>query len=171
MKALKNLTIRQVYLQPGELFIDDQPALVQTILGSCVSVTMFCPRGGFGGICHAQLPDGKTDEPGRYVNGAVKLMLEQMLQLGARQEWLEVKLFGGGKVLGEPAGHRLSIGEQNVAQAKSLLQRLNLQVIADDTGGLRGRRLFFNSGTGEVFVRKVRISSAVMAASTRSCAA
>ncbi|MDY0385160.1 chemotaxis protein CheD [Trichlorobacter sp.] len=159
MKRFRELELRHIYLQPGELFVDNQPALVQTILGSCVSVTLFCPRGGFGGICHALLPTGKPDEPGRHVDGAVRLLLDRMLGFGARHQLLEAKLFGGSRVLGVPPAQRLTVGEQNVACAKELLHKLNLQLVADDTGGLRGRMLFFNSGSGEVFIRKVRNST------------
>jgi len=159
MKRFRQLEIRQIYLQPGELFVDKQPALVQTILGSCVSVTLFCPRGGFGGICHALLPTGKPEEAERHVEGAVRLLLDRMLRLGASHQQLEAKLFGGSRVLGVPPSQRLTVGEQNVAQAKELLQNLHIRLIAHDTGGLRGRMLFFNSGSGEVFIRKVRNST------------
>jgi chemotaxis protein CheD len=159
MKHFRHLGLRHVYLQPGELFVDNQPALVQTILGSCVSVTLFDPLGGFGGICHALLPTGKPDEPERHVDGAIRLLLDRMLGFGARHQLLEAKLFGGSRVLGVPPSQRLTVGEQNVAQAKELLQNLHIRLIAHDTGGLRGRMLFFNSGTGEVFIRKVRNST------------
>lgn len=156
MKHFRHLGLRHVYLQPGELFVDNQPALVQTILGSCVSVTLFDPLGGFGGICHALLPTGTADTPGRHVEGAISLLLKQMLKLGSRQDLLEIKLFGGGRVLGGQTSQRLGVGDQNVARAKELLAELRLSLTSVDTGGMRGRKLFFNSGTGEVFIRKVR---------------
>ena len=159
MRRFRQLDLRQVYLQPGELFVDNQPALVQTILGSCVSVTLFDPRGGYGGICHALLPTGKPEEAERHVDGAVRLLLDRMLGFGARHQMLEAKLFGGSRVLGIPPSQRLTVGEQNLAYAKQLLHKLNVQLIAEDTGGLRGRMLFFNSGSGEVFIRKVRNST------------
>ncbi|MGE3550749.1 MAG: chemotaxis protein CheD [Geobacter sp.] len=159
MKRFRELELRHIYLQPGELFVDNQPALVQTILGSCISVTLFCPRGGFGGICHALLPTGRPDEATRHVDGAVRLLLDRMIAFGARHQLLEAKLFGGSRVLGVPPSQRLTVGEQNLACAKLLLHQLNVDLIAEDTGGLRGRMLFFNSGTGEVFIRKVRNST------------
>jgi len=159
MKRFRELDLRQIYLQPGELFVDKQPALVQTILGSCVSVTLFCPRGRFGGICHALLPTGKPEDAERHVEGAVRLLLDRMLRLGASHQQLEAKLFGGSRVLGTPPSQRLTVGEQNLACAKEMLHKLNLRPVADDTGGLRGRMLFFNSGSGEVFIRKVRNST------------
>lgn len=159
MKPFQHLDIRNVFLQPGELFIDEKPAVVQTILGSCVSVTMFCTRGKFGGICHALLPSGAADTPARHVEGAVRLLLEKMLQRGSRNDWLEIKLFGGARVINEATSKRPGVGDQNVARANALLQELHLPLKAADTGGMRGRRLFFNSGTGEVYVRKVRNST------------
>lgn len=155
MRPFQHLDIRTVYLQPGELFVDSRPAIVETILGSCVSVTMFYPCGGFGGICHALLPSGADDQPGRSVEGAVALLLHRMLQLGAKQDRIESKLFGGSSVLGGP-GQGMGIGNKNIAQALESLQRLKLPLQSADTGGRQGRRLYFNSGTGEVFVRKVR---------------
>jgi chemotaxis protein CheD len=32
------------YLKPGEIHIADRPGIVTTVLGSCVSVTMYSPR-------------------------------------------------------------------------------------------------------------------------------
>ncbi len=158
MRPFQHLAIRTVYLQPGELFVERQPAVVETILGSCVSVTMFYPPSGFGGICHALLPSASApdDPPGRSVEGAVILLLERMLLLGAERNRLTIKLFGGSSVLGVAADHRTSVGSQNVAHARELLQRLSLAIQTADTGGRQGRRLYFNSGSGEVFVRKVR---------------
>lgn len=159
MNPFRHLAIRTVFLQPGELFVDEQPAVVQTILGSCVAVTMFCTRGKFGGICHALLPSGATDSPTRYVEGAIRLLVDKMLQHGSRINWLESKLFGGARVLTTTNSQRPTVGDQNVACATELLHRLKLPLAAVDTGGVRGRRLYFNSGSGEVYLRKVRNSS------------
>jgi chemotaxis protein CheD len=122
-------------------------------------VTLFDRREGFGGICHALLPTGKPEEAERHVDGAITLLLDRMLRLGASRTLLEAKLFGGSRVLGVPASQQLTVGEQNLARARELLKNLKLRLLADDTGGLRGRMLFFNSGSGEVFIRKVRNST------------
>ena len=36
----------KVFLKPGEMYLGEESAEVSTILGSCVSVTMFCRRSG-----------------------------------------------------------------------------------------------------------------------------
>ncbi len=156
MKRFSGIDLPPLFLEPGQLFVDLRPALVETILGSCVAVTMFCRQGRFGGICHALLPDGPPEQPGHHLTGAVPLLLEQMLRLGSNRACLEIKLFGGGNVLGISTPERPGIGEQNAACAMALLRRLDLPIMASDTGGRQGRRLYFNSGTGEVFVRTMR---------------
>ncbi|MGA2108628.1 MAG: hypothetical protein ABSH25_13400 [Syntrophorhabdales bacterium] len=46
----------KVFLKPGEIYVGEEPAEISTILGSCVSVTMFSKRVRVGAICHALLP-------------------------------------------------------------------------------------------------------------------
>ena len=43
-------------LQPGELYLARSPAILRTILGSCVGVTFWSARLGAGALCHGVLP-------------------------------------------------------------------------------------------------------------------
>jgi hypothetical protein len=43
-------------VQPGELYLARKPAILRTILGSCVSVTFWSARLGAGALCHGVLP-------------------------------------------------------------------------------------------------------------------
>jgi len=52
-----------IYLQPGDIFISEKSALISTLLGSCVAVTMFSPRLGVGAISHGILPSCKGKKP------------------------------------------------------------------------------------------------------------
>jgi chemotaxis receptor (MCP) glutamine deamidase CheD len=45
-----------IYLRPGEIHATQKPALVKTILGSCVSAILFNRRSCIGAICHDLLP-------------------------------------------------------------------------------------------------------------------
>ena len=42
-------------LQPGELYLARSPAILRTILGSCVGVTFWSSRLGAGALCHGVL--------------------------------------------------------------------------------------------------------------------
>jgi chemotaxis protein CheD len=159
MKNLFDHRLRNVYLKAGELFVSQQPALVSTVLGSCVSVVFHAPKASIGAICHAMLPDsGRGDDSFLYVDRAVRYMHSRLLSFCGRENKIEVKLFGGAEVL-HPAGRNSdapSIGCQNVEAALQIIEDLGLKVTTSDTGGVMGRKLFFYSQSGDVFLRHVR---------------
>jgi len=158
VKNLVDSRLRNVYLQPGEVYISRTPALVSTVLGSCVSVVLYSPDAGIGAMCHAQLPFARGDEGLRYVDSAVTFMYGRLAAISGRPGGFEVKLFGGAEVL-VPRGrheHSASVGGQNVAAALQVIESLGLRVTASDTGGDRGRKIFFYSNSGEVFLRPVK---------------
>lgn len=150
------------HLRAGELVLSHEPVVVSTILGSCISVTMFHPRIKLGAICHGLLPNGgceeMTAEALRYVDCSIHHMIRRLETLGAQPGQLQIKLFGGADVLVHPSAGdgRTSIGAQNVRAASLALEEEGLHVLAHDVGGERGRRLFFLPHTGEVYVKRLR---------------
>ena len=52
MKKAPAADLPMVNLHPGELFVAQEPTLITTILGSCVSVCLFCPKQKIGAMCH-----------------------------------------------------------------------------------------------------------------------
>jgi chemotaxis protein CheD len=76
-------------------------------------------------------------------------LIEKLLDAGCRLENLVAKVFGGGKVLGESVSH-FKVGERNTEMAKRLLSENTIPVVAASTGGDRGRRILFNTYTGDV---------------------
>ena len=83
-------------LQPGELRLSREPAILGTILGSCVGVTFWSERLRVGALCHGVLPRcpekwsaGFTSLDGhRYVDFSIRYLAKQFDTLGAhRQEW------------------------------------------------------------------------------------
>ncbi len=155
----------QVYLQPGEIHVARSPAVLKTILGSCVGVTFWSPRLGIGALCHAVLPrrpreissESKIMEGYRYVDFCIAHLARQLEQLGASRAELQVKVFGGADVLplrSEPTS-RETVGRQNWRTAIEILEEEGLDVFASDVGGTRGRTIQFHTGTGEVLRRRL----------------
>lgn len=158
MKSLIATHTHNIYLKPGDVLVSLEPVLVSTVLGSCIAVTMFSPSRGFGAICHAMLPENiGRDNDLRYVDTALLNLYAKVVEHGAVDD-LVVKLFGGAHVLnvGERAADRQTVGEQNVMQAEAVLASLGLAISARDTGGYRGRKLFFCIRSGDVFLRRMR---------------
>ena len=145
-----------IYLHPGQMCFCDRPSRVETVLGSCVSVTMWNARLHFGCICHAVLPrqrDG-ADEPLKYVDTAIQSMLRVLERHSSRRQDLEVKLFGGASMR-RLAPHHKSVGRQNIDAAMALLSAEGFSLRTSDTGGTAGRKLLFYTATGEVFVKRI----------------
>ncbi len=158
-------------LQPGELYLARGPAILRTILGSCVSVTFWSKRLGAGALCHGVLPrcprvwpPGSSVSDGhRYVDFSVRHLAEQFDALGARRDELEVKLFGGADVLPvlSARGDKPTVGALNCQAAREAIEEEGLVAIASDLGGTRGRKIHFHTGSGEVLVYRLANWSSV----------
>lgn len=168
MTAERSITARNILvdrnLQPGELYLERGPAILRTILGSCVGATFWSPRLGAGALCHGVLPlcpvssvpAGDSAPYFRYVDFSIRYLLRQFEQLGARRQELEIKLFGGADVL--PFAKRTgrpTIGALNCQIALDVLAEEGIVIAASDLGGTRGRRIQFHTDSGVVLVQRL----------------
>ena len=78
-------------------------------------------------------------------------MLNEMLKAGARRDRLEVKLFGGGRVL------RLDIdvSDRNIAFAHDYLRVEGLHLTSSDVGGPFPRKVNFFALSGRAMVKRL----------------
>lgn len=155
------------YLKPGELFVGEEGAIVETLLGSCVAVSMFAPRYRVGAICHSLLPSCRNENPclsgcqdgPRYVDCSVRRMLSWFLNRGVQRKEIVLKLFGGADLLSGPEGSfRKGVGRQNIERALAVIAEEGLYLAASDVGGLRGRKILFKTYTGEIFLKRLQRS-------------
>jgi chemotaxis protein CheD len=158
MKSHRHEHLPHVYLKPGELFLSRDPAIVSTVLGSCVSITFYERIARLGAMCHVMLPSGPMGDGFKFVDSTLGYMVEKIERMGIKLDSCEVKMFGGADVLlpRELEGIRLSIGSQNILEARRLLDVHGLTPKATHVGGKHGRKLIFNSHTGDVFMKKVQ---------------
>ncbi len=156
-----------VYLNPGEMYFSAEPAMVMTVLGSCLSITMFSRQRGLGGICHGLLPKcglqkkechGECLDGFKYVDCSIRRMVQLFDRYKVKRGEIEVKCFGGAdmfsRVIERPG--TVSIGRQNVMTAEQILKSEGLKLHVVDVGGLQGRKIFFNTRTGEVLLKRLR---------------
>lgn len=152
-------------LQPGELYLARSPSILRTILGSCVGITFWSSRIGAGALCHGVLPRCPAIRPAnfdvseghRYVDFCIRYLAQQFDALGARRQDVEVKVFGGADVLPVDSirSDRPTVGAQNCQVAIEILAEEGFRVSASDLGGIRGRRIHFHTGTGEVLLHRL----------------
>ncbi len=155
--AAEAATVRPlVYLHAGQLAAFREPRAISTVLGSCVAVCLWDGQSRIGGMNHFLLPHraGAGETSPRFGNVAMGQLLDAIVRLGGRFSHLQAKLFGGACVLGGPRPGE-TLGEQNVQLARSLLDAAGIPIVAEDTGGTRGRRLVFHTDDGLAFLKRL----------------
>lgn len=141
------------HLNIGEIIISSEPAVISTVLGSCISVCLYHPQLRIGGMIHYAHPrvlEGEGDF--RYGTMAIQTLVEELEKLSnAPIKQFKAKVVGGASdVDGEK--FTLNVGEQNVAIAEDMLKKFGIAIVGRDTGGKRGRKVLFHTHTGELQV-------------------
>lgn len=167
-KCYRAYTDNAVYLYPGEYHFATQPTLIHTILGSCVSVILYDQAFQYAAMCHAVL-DSNTTSPEReglqcykYMDRVLDKMLTTFSRHGVSVQSLVAKVFGGAQMLLEREKKIVAatqshgrVGENNSRMAMHLLQEYGCKIEAKDLGGFQGRKIYFLSHTGTVFLKRI----------------
>ncbi|GAM09809.1 putative chemoreceptor glutamine deamidase CheD [Geobacter sp. OR-1] len=143
------------FLLPATIFASREEYLVTTVLGSCVALCLWDKRLMAGGINHFMLPawTGEGESSAKYGDIAIERLLGMLADLGCRKENLVAKIFGGSSMINENSG-AYAIGDRNMELAEQLMRQYGIPVVASETGGCSGRRIIFNTRTGDVYMKK-----------------
>lgn len=146
-------------------------------LGSCVAVAIFDPLRKIGGLAHVMLPESRGRPPletakGKFADTAVPELVQELVNMGARQKGLKCKIVGGSQMFELPSSTRKDgaiatspasqIGARNIEAVKRELESLRIPLLGEDTGGNYGRTVKFNPRTGEVEVSSINHGRTVL---------
>ncbi|MDR2152506.1 MAG: chemotaxis protein CheD [Helicobacteraceae bacterium] len=142
------------FIHVGEIYIAEKPSEIATVLGSCVGVCLFDRRLKIGGLNHYLLPlwNGNGLKSPKFGNVSIPKMIEQMKALGCKIGDMEAKVFGGASVSATNL-EDMMIGKKNIVIAKEILAQNKIPIVAEDTGGRRGRRIVMRSDDNRVWLR------------------
>jgi chemotaxis protein CheD len=138
----------------GDWYVSSDPKeMLVTILGSCVAACIHDPVLKIGGMNHFLLPGSlkADDESARYGLYAMEKLINELLKLGAVKERLQVKIFGGARVI----NYSSDIGNKNITFIKNFLQADGYKITAEHVGGEHPRRIHFYPVTGKVKMKLV----------------
>ena len=149
-------------LLPGDFYVSLHGELITTVLGSCISACIRDPKTGIGGMNHFMLPerhneskqsweDTPVSDQTRYGNIAMERLINLVLASGSRKQDIEIKLFGGGRVLNIST----DIGGKNINFVKQYLATEGLAITSEDVGGPCPRKVQYFPKTGRVRVKKL----------------
>lgn len=146
-------------LLPGDFYVTQNDEVLDTVLGSCVSACIRNPRMGIGGMNHFMLPrpSGQGNDTWgsvagratRYGSASMEQLINRILSAGGNRSDLEVKIFGGGRVLSSLT----DVGNHNVEFVREFLRHEGLRVVSEDVGETCPRHVQYFPQTGRVRVR------------------
>ncbi|MCP3671404.1 MAG: chemoreceptor glutamine deamidase CheD [Gammaproteobacteria bacterium] len=158
--SLQNMPAAKIL--PGEYYVTKCNEVIATVLGSCVSACVHDVIAGVGGMNHFMLPISEglgwggasdlADSANRYGNFAMEHMINQILINGGSRENLEVKIFGGGRIISGLG----DIGKKNIEFALNYIQKEGLRLMGEDLGDLFPRKIIYYPVTGRVLVKKLK---------------
>ncbi|HEC13826.1 MAG TPA: chemoreceptor glutamine deamidase CheD [Acidiferrobacteraceae bacterium] len=150
-------------LLPGEYYVTEHDEQLVTVLGSCISACIRDVSTGVGGMNHFMLPknsitggddwqDSRVSASARYGNVAMERLINMILSHGGRREKLEVKVFGGGKILASLT----DVGNMNIKFVYGYISSEGLRLAAEDVGDIFPRKVRYYPKTGKVQIKKLR---------------
>jgi len=148
---------------PGEYYVTINDESIVTVLGSCVSACIRDCVFGVGGMNHFMLPEDSSGgesqlsvggKAARYGGFAMEQMINDILKNGGLRKNLEVKIFGGGKVIKNMS--TLDVGKGNIDFVNDYIKTEGLTLLSEDVGDVYPRKVIYFPATGKVKLKKLR---------------
>lgn len=152
-----NITVGMADLKVGRA-----PDVIITVgLGSCIGLTLYDPITKIGGMVHYMLPDSTAvanqSNIAKFADTGIQELLNQMLKAGANRRSLVAKIAGGAKMFAVNQMTSVgSVGQRNAIAARQMLMKLNINLVAQDTGLNYGRTVELHCDTGDFHIRAVK---------------
>jgi chemotaxis protein CheD len=158
-----NLERWSAKILPGEYYVAVDDESITTVLGSCISACIRDKELCIGGMNHFMLPEDTSDGRSswldkatglstRYGSFAMESLINELLKRGAKRGRLEVKLFGGGRMLASMT----DVGGRNITFVRHWLSMEGLRIAAEDLGSTVPRRIIYTPQDGKVLVKHLR---------------
>jgi chemotaxis protein CheD len=134
------------------------PALIKTMVGSCIAACLIDPAARVAGMNHFMLPAPKSREDpmdrARFGVHAMDLLMGAVHKAGGDRRRLVAKIFGGAHVL------RLertvtSVPQQNIRFIEEFLAAESIPIVGWDVGGDLPRQVHLETDTGTVYVKRL----------------
>jgi chemotaxis protein CheD len=143
------------FLKPGDYYVTKNPMILETLVGSCVSVCLYNRRNGGAAMNHflRDQPQGQeAARIGEFASTSTERIIARLMSTDAEPGHYRAMIFGGAAVV-KMTGGESDIGKNNVDVALGVLAKARIRVIRKEVGGNRGRRIKFNTETGTVETR------------------
>lgn len=137
------------------------PGKIMTIgLGSCIGIALYDKSLKIAGLAHIMLPDSKqfktVSKPLKFADLAIPILIKKMEEKGCRRSNIIAKIAGGASMFNFSDKSMVSdIGKRNAESVRRTLESESIPIIAEDTGGNKGRTMIVDSNDGCVILKIV----------------
>lgn len=151
----KDIQLYKYHLKPGYIFLNRDPSVISTALGSCVAVSLWDSKKNYGGMAHYLYPhtDSREEATAMFGNVAVNCLIRMFLEETDKKN-IEAQIFGGASLQQSTECREVATG--NVSIARNVLERFKIKVISEDVGGDMGRKLIYNTFSNEAIVYRAK---------------
>ena len=153
-KFNKQLETQNCYIQAGQLAFSKDPSWIYSVCGNGVLVILRDRFRKVGGIAHCVFPKIRFKErpTNFHTDTAIQSLINSLQVYDSTAHNLEAQVLGGGHYF----GHEKHRAEQVIKRVRKVLRKRKINIISEDIGGSLGRKVIFNTHSGEVIVYKTR---------------
>ena len=150
------MSLRVEWVPIGELRVSRDPQVkLATVTGPCVALALCDPEAGVAGLLHVVQPGRRRvrrpdDRHACYADTGVPMLVEEMVNHGARRDRLQATVVGG--AMASPPGNFGDLGRLNVDAVTGRLEEMGIPMVIREVLGQMGRRITVTVSNGSVSV-------------------
>lgn len=155
------MSINEIKVGIADLNLVLDPGTIMTIgLGSCIGIALYDRKLKVAGLSHIMLPDSTQFKnvlnPMKFADSAIPMLIEKMEKQGCKKKDIVAKIAGGASMFKFSDKSIISdIGKRNTEAVRRILKESGIPIIAEDTGGNKGRTMIVETGDGKVTLKIV----------------
>ena len=137
------------------------PGVLTTLgLGSCVGICLHDTSTKISGLVHIMFPSSEqiknNSNEAKFADTGIVKLVEDMIKIGAKRNKIISKIAGGAQMFNfNDSSEVMRIGNRNVVATKDILNKLNIPIVSEDTGGNHGRTIELYSETGILLIKTI----------------
>lgn len=154
MSAKDLQELAQYFVQPGYLAFSEEETCMRTVVADGLVVCIWDSTLACGGMSHFMRPMAESREEATPIfgNAATIGLINMGEAAGCLRKDLKAHILGGTVSSSAPSHN---IGEMNATVARQVLAKKGIRIVSEDIGGMVGRKILFNTFSGELAVLKV----------------
>lgn len=150
----QELSFYKCIIQAGHMAYSIEPSHICAVCGNGVLITIYDSIKKFGGMTHCVFPKIQVHQaPSNYhSNIAIVSLLKRLNQQKKLSKRIEAQLFGGGTL----NNMKKERANELIDNTRNILNKYNIKIVSEDVGGSMGRKVIFNTYSGECIVHKTK---------------